>query len=46
LPDPSSLRLLPTLLAGVSAYLLLRRHWPLPLVLAISAITTAAIAAF
>jgi chromate transporter len=46
LPDPSSLRLLPTLLAGVSAYLLLRRHWPLPIVLAISAITTAAIAAF
>jgi chromate transporter len=46
LPDPSSLRLLPTLLAGVCAYLLLRRHWPLPIVLAISAITTAAVAAF
>jgi chromate transporter len=46
LPDLMSLRPLPTVLAGVSAYLLLRRHWPLPIVLAISAITTAAVVAF
>ncbi|MDO8327094.1 MAG: chromate efflux transporter [Cypionkella sp.] len=46
LPDPSSLRLLPTALALLAAYLLLRRHWPLPYVLAISAAVTAALAAF
>ena len=46
LPDPTSLRLLPTALALLAAYLLLRRHWPLPYVLAISAAVTAALAAF
>lgn len=46
LPDPSSLRLLPSALALLAAYLLLRRHWPLPYVLAISAAVTAALAAF
>ncbi|MFC3180678.1 chromate efflux transporter [Cypionkella sinensis] len=45
-PDPFSLKPLPTVLALLAAYLLLRRHWPLPLVLAICAITSAAVAAF
>ncbi len=45
-PDPTSLKPLPTVLAGLAAYLLLRRHWPLPGVLALCAITSAAVAAF
>ena len=45
-PDPTSLRPLPTALAALAAYLLLRRHWPLPGVLALCAITSAAVAAF
>lgn len=46
LPDPTSLRLLPMLLAVLASYLLLRRHWPLLWVLAICAATTGAHAAF
>lgn len=46
LPDPGSLKLLPAGLAAIAAYLLLRRHWPLPIVLALCAITSAALAAF
>ncbi|MDZ4311505.1 MAG: chromate efflux transporter [Cypionkella sp.] len=45
-PDPSSLKLLATALALLAAYLLLRRHWPLPIVLGLCAITSAAVAAF
>jgi chromate transporter len=45
-PDPFSLKPLPTVLSLLAAYLLLRRHWPLPLVLALCAITSAAVAAF
>ncbi len=37
LPDPASLRALPAAVAALSAFLLLRRHWPLGPVLAISA---------
>ena len=37
LPDPASLRLLPTGLAALAALLLLRLHWPLLAVLAVSA---------
>lgn len=37
LPEPLSLRLVPTLLAVLAAYLLLMRHWPLVWVLAIAA---------
>jgi chromate transporter len=44
LPDPSSVRLIPAALALASAYLLLWRHWPLPLVLALAAITSAGVA--
>lgn len=44
LPDVSSLRLIPAALAIASAYLLLRRHWSLPLVLALAAITSAGLA--
>ncbi|MDB5660416.1 MAG: chromate transporter [Cypionkella sp.] len=44
-PDPTSLKLLPTALALLAAQLLLRHHWPLPLVLALCAITSAAVAA-
>lgn len=36
-PEVTSLRLLPALLALAAAYLLLRRHWSLPLVLALAA---------
>lgn len=46
LPDPSSLNLLPAIIAAGAAYLLLLRHWPLPLVLALSAAISAAVAAF
>ena len=45
LPNPASLNLLPTALAAAAAYLLLKRHWPLPLVLALSAAASAAVAA-
>ena len=45
-PDLASLKLLPTALALLAAYLLLRRHLPLPLVLALCAATSAAVAAF
>ena len=45
LPDPSSLRPLPIALLIVAAYLLLRRHWPLGWVLALCALTSAALAA-
>lgn len=45
-PDPTSLKPLPSVLAVLAAYLLLRRHWPLPGVLALCAITSAAVAAF
>ncbi|GLS88338.1 chromate transporter [Cypionkella aquatica] len=45
-PDLTSLKLLPTALALIAAYLLLRRHWPLPAVLALCAISSAAVAAF
>jgi len=44
-PDLGSLRLLPSLLALAAAYLLLRRHWPLPVVLCLCALATAALAA-
>lgn len=42
LPDPTSLRLLPAALAVASAYLLLRLHQSLPLVLALAALVSAA----
>ena len=42
LPQVSSLRLLPATLAIAAAYLLLQRHWSLPLVLALAAIASAA----
>ena len=45
-PDLTSLKILPTALALLAAQLLLRRHWPLPLVLALCATTSAAVAAF
>ena len=45
LPDPATLRPLPAALSALAAYLLLRRHWALGWVLAISAFTTAAVAA-
>ncbi|MGV8984936.1 MAG: chromate efflux transporter [Cypionkella sp.] len=41
LPELSSLRLVPAGLALASAYLLLRRHWALPVVLAVAAIASA-----
>ena len=37
LPNPASLNLMSALLAVIAAFLLLRRHWPLPLVLLICA---------
>ncbi|MGV8951317.1 MAG: chromate transporter, partial [Cypionkella sp.] len=46
LPAPLSLRLLPTGLALLAAYLLLLRHWPLGRLLVLCALTTAASAAF
>lgn len=42
LPDPATLRILPLLIALGAAYLLLRRHWSLPLVLACAALGGAA----
>ena len=42
---PASLNPLAAALAAAAAYLLLKRHWPLPLVLALSAATSAAVAA-
>ena len=45
-PDLASLKPLPTALAVLAAYLLLRRHWPLPWLLGLCAITSAAVAAF
>jgi chromate transporter len=41
-PELTSLRLLPALLALAAAYLLLGRHWSLPLVLALAAIAAMA----
>jgi len=41
LPDPASLRLLPALIAVGAALALLWRHWPLLLVLALSALASA-----
>lgn len=46
LPDPSSLRALPTLLCGLAAYLLLLQHWSLIYVLVICALASASTAAF
>lgn len=43
LPQISSLRLFPALLAVLAAYLLLVRHWALPVVLAGAAIASAAV---
>jgi chromate transporter len=40
-PDPTSLRPAPALIAVFAAYTLLMRHWPLLLVLAISALASA-----
>lgn len=40
-PDPASLRLLPAVIAGLAAVLLLGRHWPLPWVLTLSAAASA-----
>ncbi len=44
-PDPGSLHLLAAALALVAGYLLLWRHWSLPLVLGLCALTSAAVAA-
>lgn len=44
LPDPTSLKPLPALLAAFAAWALLLRHWPLLVVLAISALASAAAA--
>lgn len=44
LPDPTTIRLLPALIALFAAFALLWRHWPLPAVLAISALVSAAAA--
>ncbi len=43
LPDPTSLRPVPTLIAVFAAYTLLWRHWPLLAVLAISALASAGV---
>jgi chromate transporter len=40
-PDPASLRVLPALIGLGSAWLLLRRHWSLPLVLGLAALGSA-----
>jgi chromate transporter len=45
LPDPASLRLLPSALALLAGFLLLRRHWPLWQVLALCSALSAAVAA-
>ncbi len=44
LPDLGTLNLIPTLLAVTAAWLLLRRHWSLPVVLALAALASAAAA--
>ena len=44
IPDPTTVRLIPALIAATAAYLLLKRHWSLLLVLALSA-TASALAA-
>ena len=44
LPDLASVQRLPLAIAVISGYLLLVRHWSLPVVLAISAITSAVFA--
>ena len=44
LPDPMTVRWIPTLIAAFAAYALLRRHWPLLTVLVISALASAAAA--
>ena len=44
LPDPGSVRVIPAALALAAAYLLLRRHWSLPLVLALAAFISAGLA--
>lgn len=46
LPDLTSAQPLPIVIALIAGYLLLARHWSLPLVLAISAITSAGVAIF
>lgn len=46
LPDLASVQPLPLAIALLSGYLLLARHWSLPLVLAVSAITSAVLAIF
>ena len=43
LPDPTTLNPVPALLALAAAWLLLRRHWSLPLVLALAALASAAL---
>jgi chromate transporter len=40
-PDPTTLRLIPALIAVGAGYFLLLRHWPLPWVLLLSAATSA-----
>ena len=40
-PDPTTLRLIPALIAVLAGYFLLLRHWPLPWVLLLSAATSA-----
>lgn len=40
LPDPASLRPLALIIGLAAGYLLLRRHWPLPLVLALAALAS------
>jgi len=42
LPDPTSLRPLPALIAAFAGWALLMRHWPLAIVLALSALASAA----
>jgi chromate transporter len=44
LPDPATIRPLPTLIAVFAAWALLVRHWPLLIVLALSALASAAAA--
>ncbi|MEO6299281.1 MAG: chromate efflux transporter [Paracoccaceae bacterium] len=44
LPDPTTLNPIPAVIAVAAAYLLLRRHWPLPLVLLFAALASAALA--
>ena len=45
-PDLTSVNPLATTLALLAAILLLKRHWPLPMVLLLCAGTSAAVAAF